>query len=135
MLCDRHPNPSRRRHRARCGPRRHAQEQVAAQLRDPTFQFSNKVNELVYGACYFFEPFTLADLRRVDPALACRHFSDAYANPADFHLCLTGAIEVCTGLGGAGAPVCRGLLRWRAAVVAVGDCTASSACLMPGGSL
>ena len=93
-----------RRHRARRGPRRHAQEQVAAQLRDPTFQFSNKVNELVYGACYFFEPFTLSDLHGIDPALACGHFSDAYANPAEFHICLTGAIEVRTGTWGCRCP-------------------------------
>lgn len=89
---------------------RHAQEQVLAQLRDPTFQFSNKVNEVVYGSCYFFEPFTLSDLHRVDPELACSHFSDAFANPAEFHLMLTGAIEVRAGCVPCGA-LCQATLQ------------------------
>ncbi|KAK9846440.1 hypothetical protein WJX81_003803 [Elliptochloris bilobata] len=73
---------------------RHAQEQVRAQLRDPSFRFTNTVNQVVYGNCYFYEPFTLRDLYGVDPKLACSHFSDAFCNPAEFHIALTGAIEV-----------------------------------------
>lgn len=49
--------------------------------------------QVVYGNCYFFEPFTLRDLYAVDPELACEHFSDAFCNPAEFHIVLTGAIE------------------------------------------
>ena len=52
-----------------------------------------RIMQVVYGNCYFFEPFTLRDLYAVDPKLACEHFSDAFCNPAEFHIALTGAIE------------------------------------------
>lgn len=52
-----------------------------------------RIMQVVYGNCYFFEPFTLRDLYAVDPERACEHFSDAFCNPAEFHVALTGAIE------------------------------------------
>ena len=55
---------------------------------------SAQVRFINYGRCYYFEPPTLEELDHVDAAAACRHFTEAFQNPAEFRLCLTGNLEV-----------------------------------------
>ena len=74
-----------------------AREGIAAQLRNPAYAFAQKVRAINYGSCYYFEPMTVEDLDRVDPEVACAHFNQSFCNPAEFHLVLTGNIEVGFG--------------------------------------
>lgn len=42
-------------------------ESIEAQIRNPLHAFSNRVRFINYGRCYYFEPFTMREFRRVDP--------------------------------------------------------------------
>jgi hypothetical protein len=65
---------------------------VDAQLRDPLQRYRDYVRLLNYGHSHVLQPLTLQDLRRLDPDAACRHFSRAFRNPAEFTLCFVGAL-------------------------------------------
>ena len=39
-------------------------QNVEAQLRNPTFRYSNRVREINYGSCYYFVPTTLEVCRQ-----------------------------------------------------------------------
>ncbi|KAK9820030.1 hypothetical protein WJX72_005269 [[Myrmecia] bisecta] len=72
---------------------RYLREVVIAQIRNPLHFFNNRVRFINYDRCYYFEPFTLRDLDTIDPQVACSHFNDAFNNPAEFTLCLTGNVQ------------------------------------------
>jgi predicted Zn-dependent peptidase len=72
---------------------RMTRESIRAQARDPMWRFSNAVKQLNYGGCYYLEPLTEAGLARVDPSIALATFDAAFRNPAEFTVCLVGAIE------------------------------------------
>jgi len=50
-------------------------ETVASQTRNPQFAWSQKVRQVNYGGCYYFEPISVADVDAMDPAVACEHFN------------------------------------------------------------
>lgn len=86
--------------------RRITREQIVAQIRNPLYSWGQRVKFLNYGECYYFRPPTLKDVDALDPVKACEHFNQAYRDPAEFRVCLTGAIEeevllplVCQYLG------------------------------------
>jgi hypothetical protein len=66
---------------------------LVAQQRDPLHRYRTFVRLLNYGRSYILKPLTLKDLERVDPDAACRHFSRAFLNPAEFTLCFVGALH------------------------------------------
>lgn len=70
-----------------------ARESVVAKMRDPMTTWGQRVKFLNYGGCYYFKPMTLADVDDMDPQAACAHFTQAYQNPAEWHIVLTGAVE------------------------------------------
>jgi predicted Zn-dependent peptidase len=72
---------------------RMTRESIRAQARDPQWRFANAVKQLNYGGCYYLEPLTEAGLARVDPAVALSTFDAAFRNPAEFTMCICGAIE------------------------------------------
>lgn len=65
-----------------------------SQIRSPDYKFGNRVRKINYGDCYYFLPVTLRDLDRVNADAACAHFSQAFRNPAEFTVCLTGTLDV-----------------------------------------
>lgn len=67
-----------------------ARQMVEATVRNPLQKFTNHVRFVNYGRCYFFRPFSVADLDRLDVHKACSHFTQAFHNPAEFTLCFTG---------------------------------------------
>mmetsp|Transcript_26988 Transcript_26988/g.69981 ORF Transcript_26988/g.69981 Transcript_26988/m.69981 type:complete len:1010 (+) Transcript_26988:157-3186(+) len=69
-------------------------ETIAAQIRDPMHTFSNRVRFINYGRCYYFAPFSMREFRAVDAQVACDHFNEAYANPEEYTVCLTGNIDL-----------------------------------------
>lgn len=69
-------------------------DNIAARVRNPLTSFSERVRFINYGHCYYFEPPTLPELDHIDAAAACRHFSEAFQNPAEFRLCFTGNLQV-----------------------------------------
>jgi hypothetical protein len=66
---------------------------IDAQQRDPLKRYRDYVRQLNYGASYMLAPLRMHDLRRLDAAAACAHFSAAFRNPAEFTLCFVGALR------------------------------------------
>jgi hypothetical protein len=52
-------------------------ETVESQTRNPAFAWGQKVRQVNYGGCYYFEPISVADVDAMDPAVACEHFNQA----------------------------------------------------------
>lgn len=66
-------------------------EAIEAARRDPHTRFADAVRETNYGRAPLLRPLCAADLAELDVSFACRHFSAAFSDPADFTLCLVGA--------------------------------------------
>lgn len=66
------------------------EQSVQAQRHDPFQRYRTFTRELNYGKTHLFKPVDLSDLRRLDAAAACRHFSQAFHNPAEFTVCFVG---------------------------------------------
>lgn len=77
---------------------RYLREVTLAQLRNPMRRFADRVRQLIFQDCYFYRPFSLRDLARVDPHAACAHFNRSFCNPAEFSICFTGSLKVSTPL-------------------------------------
>ena len=58
-----------------CFVSRITRETVESQTRNPQFAWSQKVRQVNYGGCYYFEPISVADVDAMDPAVACEHFN------------------------------------------------------------
>ena len=56
---------------------------MESQTRNPTFAWSQKVRQVNYGGCYYFEPIRVADVDAMDPAVACEHFNQVRAAVGD----------------------------------------------------
>ena len=52
---------------------------MESQTRNPAFAWGQKVRQVNYGGCYYFEPISVADVDAMDPAVACEHFNQARA--------------------------------------------------------
>ena len=68
-------------------------ERIRAQKRDAMFRFSSAVKALNYGNCYYTEPMSERMLGLVSPANALAFFDGAFRNPAEFTVCLVGALD------------------------------------------
>lgn len=72
---------------------RMTRESIRSQARDPGWRFSTEVKRLNYGRCYFLEPLTERGLSRVRPEESLAIFDAAFRNPAEFTVCLVGALD------------------------------------------
>lgn len=74
------------------------EEAIHAQERDPYTAFTNRVRELNYGDAYFFRPIRISDLKKVDPARACKYFNECFKDPSAFTVVIVGKIDPTVSL-------------------------------------
>ncbi|KHG10444.1 putative zinc protease pqqL [Gossypium arboreum] len=87
------------------------EETILARERDPYTSFSNRAREINYGNSYFFRPFGISDLQKVDPLKACKYFNTCFKDPSTFTVVIVGKIDptvavplILKYLGGIGKP-------------------------------
>ncbi|KAH1105483.1 hypothetical protein J1N35_009251 [Gossypium stocksii] len=87
------------------------EERILARERDPYTSFSNRAREINYGNSYFFRPFGINDLQKVDPLKACEYFNTCFKDPSTFTVVIVGKIDrtvavplILKYLGGIGKP-------------------------------
>ena len=71
-----------------------AREGIIAQLRNPNYMYSQRIRAINSGNSQYCKPMTVEALDAVDPEVACAHFNRCFQNPAEFHIGLTGNMEV-----------------------------------------
>lgn len=70
-------------------------DSIRSQLRDPMQSFFRAVRRLNYGAdCYYTQPLTERAFAKVDLGIAADTFARAFSNPAEWTVCLVGAMDL-----------------------------------------
>ncbi|XVE54136.1 hypothetical protein DITRI_Ditri03aG0056800 [Diplodiscus trichospermus] len=74
------------------------EEAILARERDPYTSFSNQAMEINYGNSYFFRPFKISDLQKVNPLKACEYFNTCFKDPSAFTVIIVGNIDPTVAL-------------------------------------
>ncbi|XP_022732546.1 zinc protease PQQL-like isoform X3 [Durio zibethinus] len=69
------------------------EEAILARERDPYTSFANRAREINYGTSYFFRPFRISDLPKVNPLKACEYFNTCFKDPSTFTVVIVGNID------------------------------------------
>ncbi|KAE8698399.1 Mitochondrial-processing peptidase subunit beta [Hibiscus syriacus] len=69
------------------------EEAILARERDPYTSFSNRAWEINYGNSYFFRPFKINDLQKVNPLKACEYFNTCFKDPSTFTVVIVGKTD------------------------------------------
>lgn len=68
------------------------EECIRAQERDPFTAFTKRVTRIKCGNSYFFKPWQVSDLPKIDHQQACEYFSNFFKDPSTFTVVIVGNI-------------------------------------------
>ncbi|KAL4301725.1 hypothetical protein GQ457_10G017130 [Hibiscus cannabinus] len=69
------------------------EEAILARERDPYTSFSNRAREINHGNSYFFRPFGINELQKVNPVKACEYFNTCFKDPSTFTVVIIGKTD------------------------------------------
>ncbi|XP_039014704.1 zinc protease PQQL-like isoform X2 [Hibiscus syriacus] len=69
------------------------EEAILARERDPYTSFSKRAREINYGNSYFFRPFEINDLQKVNLLKACEYFNTCFKDPSTFTVVIVGKTD------------------------------------------